>query len=153
MIELLVALPLMTAIVSAAGGLIYIASQTRTLTEGLLADKIQSTRLALEVSENLQHAISIGELSANAVEFTTTDRDGDGVEDVFRYEWSGTTGDPVYKTINGGTRFMIAEDVNQFTLTTTSEVSTTAGTYESQQVVIKHHDDSTGGTLSASAIT
>ena len=126
LVELLVALPLMTAIVSAAGGLIFIASQTKSLTEGLLADKIESSRVALEVAGNLQHAISIAELSANAVEFSTTDRDGDGVEDVYRYEWSGTAGDPLYRFVNGGARAIVAENVYQFSLTSTSEVGSAA---------------------------
>lgn len=50
------------------------------------------------------------------IEFTVADRDGDGVEDVIVYRWSGDAGDPVTRTYNGGPSAAVFPEVQFFSL-------------------------------------
>lgn len=42
---------------------------------------------------------------------------GDGLPDAVRYEWSGTPGDPLPRTLNGGDPAIVAAGVQEFVLT------------------------------------
>jgi prepilin-type N-terminal cleavage/methylation domain-containing protein len=50
----------------------------------------------------LAYALTVTEMSANAITFTVPDRNGDGTPETIRYAWSGVAGDPLTRQFNGG---------------------------------------------------
>jgi hypothetical protein len=65
---------------------------------------------------DLQYATSINTSSAATIEFTVTDRSGDGFPEVIRYEWSGAAGAPLTRQYNGGAAVEVLADVRDFAL-------------------------------------
>jgi len=55
-----------------------------------------------EITTDLNLAMSFSEQTATAVTFTVPDRDGNAVSETIRYSWSGTPGDSIMRTYNGG---------------------------------------------------
>jgi len=84
---------------------------------GPTADTIRASELAHELMDEIRYAIFVTDRSDNMIQFAVADRDADGQPEVVRYEWSGTPGDPLTRTINHGTADTVAEDVYDFTLT------------------------------------
>ena len=81
------------------------------------------------MANDLRWATAITNDSAKAITFTVPDRDGDGVAETIRYVWSGTSGDCLYRQINGGASISIANGVRTFSLTyDTGTVSVPSGT-------------------------
>jgi hypothetical protein len=60
--------------------------------------------------------VLIGQTS-NVLEFVVADRNADGTAEKIRYEWSGTSGHPLRKTVNGGTPVTVLELVTAFSAT------------------------------------
>ena len=71
---------------------------------------------AAEILRDLAEATSVPERSATAITCTVPDRDGDDVDEIIRYAWSGTPGDAVMRQYNGGTAESVLEDVREFRL-------------------------------------
>ena len=88
LVELMVSLPLMVAIVAAAGGLIIAVSNAQNLSNGLMANRIASLETQQRLLSDLQFTPSLAECSLNAVEFSSFDRNADGREESLRYSWS-----------------------------------------------------------------
>ncbi|MCX5646211.1 MAG: hypothetical protein NTZ17_16245 [Phycisphaerae bacterium] len=88
---------------------------------------ISAAEAAERILAELQYAVSVGQRSANMVDFTVADRNGDGTPETIRYEWSGTSGAPLTRRYNGGTLVDVLTDVREFSLsyalrTTTTEI-------------------------------
>ena len=145
LIEVMIALPLLTAIVLAAGGLIAVASKSRALSEGLIADQIASLQTSQQFLSDLQFAASIAETSDHSIEFSVSDRTGDGMPESIRYHWSGIEGEPLSYQINEMRPVDIAENVGDFTLNRTLRKIT-------QTTILKHHDDSSSGVFNSKPI-
>ena len=64
--------------------------------------------------------------TSRAIEFVVADRDSDGKAERIRYDWSGTPGDPLNKTVNGGTPVAVLASVQNFQLTFFLDTKTTA---------------------------
>lgn len=69
-----------------------------------------------EITTDLSLAESFSERTSTAVTFTVPDRDGNAVSETIRYSWSGTPGDSIVRTYNGGGEVVVAEDVQYFSL-------------------------------------
>jgi hypothetical protein len=54
------------------------------------------------LTSELACALSVTEMSANAITFTVADRNGDGAPETIRYAWSGVAGEPLTRQYNGG---------------------------------------------------
>jgi hypothetical protein len=67
-----------------------------------------------QLTDELQHATLLIGQSPRILEFVVADRNADGTAEKFRYEWSGTSGDPLRKTVNGGTPVTVLESVARF---------------------------------------
>ncbi len=84
------------------------------------ASPLQSTSNAYPAAERLASelytAIAVTDHDARMIEFTVRDRDNDGQPETIRYEWSGTAGDSLRRTVNGGTDAPVAADVHEFEL-------------------------------------
>ena len=94
-----------------------------------------------QVAADLQAATAFTERTATAVTFTVPDRNGDGQPETLRYAWSGVAGDPLTRSVNGGTAVSMANGVNAFNLNLSSLSFTPL---ESQEMVLASYDHSTG---------
>ena len=138
LVELMVSLPLMVAIVAAAGGLIIAVSNAQNLSNGLMANRIASLETQQRLLSDLQFTPSLAECSLNAVEFSSFDRNADGREESLRYSWSGTPGDPVMYSYNNSVPESLVDDVHQFELNY-SEI------YDKSETLLQSHNDSIAG--------
>jgi prepilin-type N-terminal cleavage/methylation domain-containing protein len=68
------------------------------------------------ITGELAYALSVTEMTANAITFTVADRNGDGAPETIRYAWSGTAGDPLTRQYNGGTPVAIASSLRSLRL-------------------------------------
>jgi len=69
--------------------------------------------LAADLAEDLQTATAIA-ATADSIELTVPDRDGDGAEETLRYAWSGTPGDPLTLAYNGATPAAVSGPLDAF---------------------------------------
>jgi hypothetical protein len=72
------------------------------------------------------------------LEFVVTDRDGDGATERFRYEWSGVPGEPLLKTLNGGTPVNVVDSVQDFQVSASIDAQTAsiASTTDSAETLL-----------------
>jgi len=84
-------------------------TQTPSLLEGI-------ARLT-DLQAELQYALTVPEKSSSAITVTIPDRsDADADDEIVRYAWSGTPGDPLTRQFNNGRAISVAENVHQFVL-------------------------------------
>jgi hypothetical protein len=88
------------------------------------------------IAAELRYAMSVAELTSNAIMFTVADRDNNGSPETIRYYWTGTPGAPLRRVYNGVEADLIPS-VQSFVLTkntrsvtTTSQVTTTTTSSE-----------------------
>jgi hypothetical protein len=115
--ELLVSMVSSTILVGGLAGTLYIASTAINTDDngnrhGRIAGEILGDLIA-----DLRHAKMFTERTATAVAFTVPDRNGDSSDEIVRYAWAGTAGDPLTYQINGGTVTTLAANVQHFNLT------------------------------------
>ena len=77
---------------------------------------ITSSRGLDQLVEELRYALAIHEQTATSLEFTVADRNGDILQEVIRYAWTGVAGDPLTRQYNGGALIPVVENVQDFTL-------------------------------------
>ena len=115
LVELLVAMVSGSMLLAALASTMYIAGQVAY--SPLHAQRLlQSTSAAFDLAEELKHATYIVDYGATYIEFVTDDRNGDGIEESHRYEWSAVPGDPLVKTLNRGSPATVLDDVHDFHL-------------------------------------
>ncbi len=141
--ELAVSLAVMTVLMGSMAMAVFIA--TTAMGDGSsMATRVGEGAEALSsLVDELGTAEHLLERTATAIAFTVADRDGDDVEEVIRYEWSGTAGDPLARTYNYGDSKTILEDVHQFDLA--YDVKTVTEEYpgpvvKSAEQVLASHD-------------
>lgn len=85
---------------------------------GTFHDSYDAARATLQITRELQCATGFNDsvCTANRVEFTVPDMDGDGVSDTIRYSWGGNAGASLTRSFNGGTAQTLLANVNVFTL-------------------------------------
>ena len=77
---------------------------------------ITSSRGLDQLVEELRYALVISKQTATSLEFTVADRNGDILQEVIRYAWTGVAGDPLTRQYNGGALIPVVENVQDFTL-------------------------------------
>lgn len=111
LMELLVASASASVLVAGLSSALFIAAQSMDIDGGKSAQRARAD-LALErIVSDAQTATRFRELGSKAIEFDVADRDGDQIEETLRYEWSGTAGDPLTRTLNGGSAVNVLRDV------------------------------------------
>lgn len=116
LIELVMAMAVSGILVGAMAAALVTASSALERGEGA-AD---FDRIACEALDDLQsdlsEATAFFERTATTVWFSVPDRDGDDVAEHIRYHWSGTTGDPLTRSTNGGPEGIVASGVQSLNL-------------------------------------
>ena len=85
--------------------------------EGAAATRAAADRAIGRLTADTRHALKYIHRSANSIEFTVPDRDGDEVPETLRYSWGGTAGDPLVRRLNGGSAYVVLQEVHNFSLT------------------------------------
>ncbi len=96
--------------------------------------------IAEQIISDLRSAVSIAANSASAIEFTVPDRNGDGLDDTIRYEWSGVAGAPLLYGYNDQPAQVLANAVHSFNLTYQTVNPQNAPLAEELAVLIYHSD-------------
>jgi prepilin-type N-terminal cleavage/methylation domain-containing protein len=142
LVELAVSLAVMSILLVAIGSALVLAGGAIPRAD----DPALPTETAFEVgygmAAELQFALAFAERSVTAVEFTVPDRDDDNNPETIRYEWSGTPGDPLKRTFNGGPIVKVIESVEDFALAydTTEFTKTVPDDLESSELELIGYD-------------
>ncbi len=102
LIELMAATIASAFLLAGLGSVMYIARQVAYTP----SDSIQRSSAAMvvnQICDELRYATLVLQQTPQILEFVVADRNSDGTAEKIRYQWSGTPGDPLVKTINGGT--------------------------------------------------
>jgi hypothetical protein len=118
----------------------YIARQT-AYAPTAAARRSKTADIVNLISDELRYATIITQQTPQMLEFVVPDRNNDGTAEKIRYEWSGTAGDPLRKTINGGTAVDVVTSVYAFavTLQQNSKTTTLTTTTNSAESVLLAH--------------
>ncbi len=115
LLEILVALAPASVLLAGLASTLYLANRMMDAPATVRA-VLSAEDAARRLTEDLREATFFTERTATAVTFAVPDRDGDGREELVRYWWSGTPGDPLQRTVNDGPPAAVAQDVRQFRL-------------------------------------
>jgi prepilin-type N-terminal cleavage/methylation domain-containing protein len=112
LVEMTMSLVIMAVILAACTSLVMVTGKAASRgTDGNVGAAATAGRRATsQIVDDLKVATALTERTATAVTMTVPDRDGDGTAETVRYAWSGTPGDPLYRTYNGVTG-PVASDV------------------------------------------
>ena len=116
LVELLVSIAVTMVIAVGLGSSMLVASRALPDATNPAGATIAAGEAAEQLATELQYAISVNNRSATMIEFTVADRNGDELDETIRYEWSGTSGDPLTRQYRGGTIIPVLENVHQFDL-------------------------------------
>jgi len=117
LVELVVAVAVTGIILLGMGSSMMIASRAMPDARSRTATTLAAGEAVEQIVTDLQYAVSVSQRSANMIEFSVADRNGDDVPETIRYAWSGAPGTPLTRQYNGGTLVNILTDVQQFSLT------------------------------------
>lgn len=98
----------------------------------------EAAKVLSQLTDELQYATLLIGQNPRVLEFVVADRDADGVAERLRYEWSGTNGDPLVKSINGSASVTVLASVANFNATffVDAVTSTFTGTTDSAEAVL-----------------
>jgi hypothetical protein len=124
MLEMVVATAASAVLMVGLGSVMYIARQV-AYAPTAAAQRAKTADIANQISDELRFATVITQNTSRILEFVVADRNSDGTAEKIRYEWSGTPGDPLRKTVNGGTPADVLSSVYAFNVTLQQKSKTT----------------------------
>lgn len=114
LLELVIGLGSATLLCGGMASAISVASRGMEATDSPQAQTADVVTAQRQIARDLQHALRFTERTATAITLLVPDRDNNGLPESVRYAWSGTPGDPLTYSLNGGTPVNIEEDVQSF---------------------------------------
>jgi hypothetical protein len=137
MLEMIVAMVASAVLLAGLGSVMLIARQV-AYTPTAANRRAKTADVVNRISDELRYATVILQQTPLILEFVVADRNSDGTSEKIRYEWSGTAGDPLRKTINGGTAVDVLTSVYSFnvTLQQKSKTTTLTTTNDSAETVL-----------------
>lgn len=146
LLELIAAMICSAVLLAGLGSVMLIARQV-AYTPSAATVRTETSEVVSWLADELQYATLLIGQSPKTLEFVIADRDGDGRAERIRYEWSGTPGDPLVKTVNGGTPKNILEAIDQFqaAYVLKPETTTLNTTTETAETVLFANDDVQSG--------
>jgi prepilin-type N-terminal cleavage/methylation domain-containing protein len=141
LVELSVSIAIVSVLMLGMGSAMLLASRAVPDARSPAGATVSAGQAVEQLVTELQYATAVLGRSAVMIEFTVADRDADDVPETIRYEWSGTSGESLIRTCNGGAAVEILPDVHDFDLsydlrTTTTEI---AQANESAETVLKSY--------------
>jgi prepilin-type N-terminal cleavage/methylation domain-containing protein len=151
--ELSVSLAVVATLMVATGSIMMLTGRSVAITAAQAAEGRTDDVLTTFASEH-RMALTVTERTPTAITFTVADRDGDGAPETIRYAWSGKSGDPLTRQVNGAAPVVIARDVRKFSLTTitrTEGAATPVSEVESTtDELVYSHEGGTSGSFALS---
>jgi hypothetical protein len=137
LIELVTATVSSAILLAGLGSVTFIASQVAN-TPAASTHRLESASAINELTNDARFATYLVERSAHVLDFIVADRSNDGTAERIRYAWSGVPGEPLFKTVNGGTAMPILAGVQdlQFSVTTRSAVTSFTTTTDSADTLL-----------------
>src|SRR3954447_7948628 len=124
MLEMMVAVVASTFLLAGLGSVMFIARQI-AYSPTAAARRAKTADIINQISDELRYATIITQQTSQILEFLVADRNSDGTAEKIRYEWSGTAGDPLRKSINGGTAVDVLPAVYAFAVTLQQKAKST----------------------------
>ncbi len=113
LVEVLVSSTAMGLLTAGIASALLIATQSLDDTRSAPYQVHRATVAADEIARDLSCAKAFTTASFGSspyvLEFTVADRDGDDGDEVIRYEWTGTSGDPLTRSVNGGAAISVLD--------------------------------------------
>ncbi len=125
--ELVVAMTVGTFLIGGMGSVMLIGRQI-AYTPSDATRRAKASDAVSQICDELPYATLVIQQTPQILEFVVADRNADGTAEKIRYEWSGVAGEPLRKTINGGTSANVLSSVNSFSVTLQQTQKTTAYT-------------------------
>ncbi len=137
LIELVTATVSSAILLAGLGSVMLIADQVAN-TPAASANRLDAAEAANELANDVRFATFFVTRTTHVLEFVVTDRTNDGTAERIRYEWSGVPGDPLQKTVNGGTPVALVDSVQDFqiSVTTASETESFTATTETAEAIL-----------------
>ena len=131
------------------GSVMFIARQV-AYTPSDASQRSTAADVVNQICDELRYATVVLQQTPQILEFVVADRNSDGTAEKIRYEWSGTAGAPLVKTVNGGTGVNVLPSVNSFviTLQQTQKVTTLTTTTDSAETLLLANATVSGGPVS-----
>ena len=136
LIEMVLSMVVLSIVLLAIGSAIVLASHAIPDAPGPSAAVATAAEVVEQIAGELSFARSFLERTANAIEFTVADRDGDLIAETIRYAFSGTPGDPLTRQYNGGTVVWIIEAAEEFELFYDTTIVNEQKVQESAEVLL-----------------
>jgi type II secretory pathway pseudopilin PulG len=154
LIELVAAMVCSVVLLGGLASVMLVARQV-AYTPSAAARRTQAADVVNRLSDELRYATLILQQSSWILEFLVTDRNADGTAEKIRYEWSGTVGEPLYKTINGGTPTAVIKSINEFQINCVLKPKLTAytATTDSAEAVLQSNATVQAGPFSSISAT
>lgn len=111
LIEMVVALGSASVLVVGLSSTLYVSARSLDVDRGASLSRASGDTAAAQIMADVRTALEITELQPQAVTVSVPDRDADGQPEIIRYAWSGVSGDPLLRTLNGGTPVAVQPDV------------------------------------------
>jgi prepilin-type N-terminal cleavage/methylation domain-containing protein len=124
MLEMMVAMVASSFLLVGLGSVMFIARQI-AYSPTAAARRAKSADIINQISDELRYATVITQQTSQILEFVVADRNNDGTAEKIRYEWSGTAGDPLRKTVNGVTAVDVIPSVYAFAVTLQQKAKST----------------------------
>lgn len=130
LVELTISLAAASMLMVGMGSSVYLSLKASDVSTGSYSDSNDGGHALAQLNRELRLAIALNDAasSSTAVEFTVPDITGDAVNDVIRYAWSGTNGDPLQRTLNGGAPQTVVTNVYGLSLGYHTKSVTISGT-------------------------
>ncbi|WP_146596111.1 hypothetical protein [Novipirellula galeiformis] len=148
LLELVVALAVSTLLIAGLHASLAIAIRSMPDSQGSTASALRGTRIADQLTTELETAVYITERSATTIGFTVPDRNGDGLAERIRYAWTGTPGGPLTRQYNDAAPLTIADAVELFNLTpsfkSVSETYPTVGVEDASESLLLDYSGTSG---------
>src|SRR6478609_7801226 len=124
LLEMTVAMVASAVLLAGLGSIMFIARQI-AYSPTAAARRSKTADVINQISDELRYATVITQQSSQVLEFVVADRNSDGTAEKIRYEWSGTPGDPLRKTVNGNPAVDVVSAVYSFLVTPQQQLKTT----------------------------
>jgi hypothetical protein len=123
-LELVVAMVASAFLLAGLGSVMFIARQV-AYSPTAASRRAKTADIVNQISDELRFATVITQQTSQILEFVVADRNNDGTAEKIRYEWSGVGGDPLRKTVNGGTAVDVLTSVYAFNVAVQQTSKTT----------------------------
>jgi prepilin-type N-terminal cleavage/methylation domain-containing protein len=149
LVEVVVSTAILAIVMLACVSVLVVAQRALILNDpGSAPVQAASAREAVDlVTADLRVATSVVQAGPTTAALTVPDRTGDGTPETLVYAWSGTPGDPLTRSYNGGPAAAILENVQALTLSSLLRQAGPPAQSESAEQVLFYHDDAVGGSM------